>query len=522
MLARTCSAVVQGLQPVKIEVEVDTTIGTPQLLIIGLPTKEVDEAKERITAALLNCGIRIRARRTIVNLAPADVRKAGSGLELAIAVGLLKIYEELDVDTTDTMFFGELSLDGSIKPVRGALPLVLAARAMGFRAVVLPVGNRAEVQTISGIAIHPVRHLSELIESLREKLPLSTLEHTPFISFQDEEPEVDFRDVVGQSLAKRALEIAAAGGHNILLVGPPGAGKSMLAQALSGILPPLTEDEATAITAVYSVAGLLNEQRSFITTRPFRSPHHTTSLAGLTGGGVPLLPGEISLAHTGVLFLDELPEFPRKCLEALRQPLERRTITITRASGSFEFPAQFALIAAANPCPCGFNGSTQRVCRCSRLQRHAYASRISGPLLDRIDLHIWTSETPIVQLQRAQAGTSPTTESSMVVGERVKCARQRQRRRCQQAGTVPACNAELTAKQVKLYCQITDGARRVLAQASQVLQLSARGYTRSLKVAQTIADLAASDSITDQHVAEALQYRSTVWGGGDQAVGSTH
>lgn len=513
MLARTFSAVVQGLQPVKIEVEVDSIIGTPQFLIIGLPTKEVDEAKERITAALLNCGIRIRAKRTIVNLAPADVRKAGSGLELAIAVCLLKMYEEISIETDKTLFFGELSLDGGVKRIRGALPLVLAAREMGFSDVVLPVANSQEVETVSDISIHPVSHFSELIASMRNGRLLPTLDHVPFANITNNEPEVDFCDIVGQSLAKRALEIAAAGGHNVFLVGPPGAGKSMIAQALAGILPPLSEKEATAVTQIYSIAGLLNEQQSFITSRPFRSPHHSTSLAGLTGGGVPLLPGEISLAHTGVLFLDEIPEFPRNCLEALRQPLEKRSITITRASGSYQFPAQFSLVAAANPCPCGFSGSSQRVCRCSRLQRLAYASRISGPLLDRIDLHVWMSETPLQSLQISQHQDSSNNESTACVADRVSVARIHQRRRFIEANI--DCNAELTAQSIKIFCTVTPTARRLLAKAGQVLQLSARGFTRTIKVAQTIADLDGSASIKEPHVAEALQYRTSVWGNGD-------
>ena len=516
MLSRTYSAVVQGLQPVKIEVEVDCIVGTPQFLIIGLPTKEVDEAKERITAALLHCGIRLRAKRTIVNLAPADVRKTGSGLELAIAVGLLQQFADITISTEKTMFFGELSLDGAIKPIRGALPLVLAAKNMGFEHVVLPSANSAEVQTIAGITIHPMHHLAELIELLREQIPLPTLKHVPFVSLSREDPEVDLRDIVGQRVAKRTLEISAAGGHNALLVGPPGAGKSMLAQATAGILPPLSEDEATAITGIYSVAGLLTEVQSFITTRPFRSPHHSTSLAGMTGGGVPLLPGEISLAHTGVLFLDELPEYSRICLEALRQPLEKRTITITRASGSFQFPAQFSLIGAANPCPCGYFGSSVRVCRCSRRERQSYTNRISGPLLDRIDLHVWTSETSITALQREQMSAVSTMESSAVVRERVARARARQHTRFLQNGLTIASNAELTAKHIKSFCTVEPAGRRLLARAGQVLQLSARGYTRTIKVAQTIADLAQSDTITQEHVAEALQYRTTVWGTKEQ------
>nr|MBP7875907.1 YifB family Mg chelatase-like AAA ATPase [Candidatus Woesebacteria bacterium] len=459
MLVRTFSAVVQGLQPVKIEVEVDNTIGTPQFVIIGLPTKEIDEAKERITAALLNCNIRIRAKRTIVNLAPADVRKTGSGLELAIAVGLLKLYEELPLNTDQTMFFGELSLDGSIKAVRGALPLVVAAKKMGFTSVVLPNANSAEVQTISGITIHPVHQFLEVIQSLRQEIDLPVLQHTPFKSVKRAEPEVDFVDIVGQSMAKRALEIAAAGGHNLFLIGPPGAGKSMLAQAMGEILPPLTQGEATEITGIYSIAGLLGENRSFITTRPFRSPHHSTSLAGLTGGGVPLLPGEVSLAHNGVLFLDEIPEFPRYCLEALRQPLENRSITLTRASGSFSFPARFSLIAAANPCPCGFFGSKLRVCQCSRQQRHLYANRISGPLLDRIDLQVWTSETPVAELHAAHFTHGKNIDSTKHIGERVARARQRQQENFKRHTLPISCNAELSTKQVKSYCHLKQEAQ---------------------------------------------------------------
>lgn len=508
MLARTFSAVMQGLQPVKIEVEVDSTIGTPQFLIIGLPTKEIDEAKERITAALINCGIRIRAKRTIVNLAPADVRKTGSGLELAIAVGLFCLLESTEADLTSTMFFGELSLDGAVKPIRGALPLVLAASAMGFSSVVLPEGNSAEVSSVSGIAIHPVGHLSEVIESLRMELPLATQTHVPFVARRTVEPEVDFRDIIGQSMAKRALEIAAAGGHNLLLVGPPGTGKSLLAQSLPGILPPLSEKEATEISSIYSVAGLLDNQQ-LIRDRPFRTPHHSTSIAGLTGGGVPIIPGEISLAHTGVLFMDEIPEFPRVCLESLRQPLEQRTITITRASGSYHFPARFSLIAAANPCPCGYFGSSTKACRCSRSQRRSYHNRLSGPLLDRIDLFVWASEVPIAAIARAQAGVSSSAEPSRVIAARVDSARKLQHERHEKSHKT---NSELSTKEIKQFALLSKEAKLLLAKAGRSLNLSARSYNRTIKVARTIADLGGSEQITQTHLAEALQFRARIWG----------
>ncbi len=498
MVHKTFTATLEGLRPVIIEAEVDANQGTPILIVIGLPSRIIDEAKERVTSALVHCGIRIRSKRTIVNLAPAEVKKSSSAVELAIAIGILKLYGEITCDTDDTLFLGELSLDGSLRPIKGLLPLVLAAKERGFKKVLFPHQNQGEVGSISGITLHPIQHLQQYLDHTRVNSPLPLLKPTPFEVVQQAEHAHTLDDVRGQEFAKRALEIAAAGGHNLLMTGPPGVGKSLLAKCFSSILPPLTEKESLEVTPLYSVLGLHSK---LITQRPFRSPHHTTSVAGLVGGGSQLSPGEISLAHNGVLFLDEIAEFPKATLEALRQPLEEGVVTLSRASGTATYPAQFCLLAATNPCPCGYRGSSRKACTCSEYSISSYQGKLSGPIKDRIDLFVPVRSEKSSTLAKSSRDAAKATQSR----QRVSQARVLQHSRYEHIAH--HTNAQLTSKEVDAYCQLTTQAQQLLHQATQKHQISARSYFKLIKVAQTISDLANDQSIKVEHMAEALQYR---------------
>jgi len=491
----------EGLTPVKIEVEVDGVSGTPNFVLIGLAAKAIDEAKERVTAALQNCGIRIKAKRTIVNLAPADLQKTGTAFELAIAVGLLKMFGEISIDTDQTMFFGELSLDGALKPVPGILPLVMAARNLGFKNVVIPTDNQKEVSIISGISIYPLKHLAEYLDHAQQRKKLARQQPAAYQSALQIEPEIKIEDITGQLRAKRALQIAAAGGHNLHMIGPPGAGKTLLAKALISILPPLTEEEAIETTSIHSIAGETN-QSGLITARPFRSPHHTVSTAGLIGGGSDLSPGEISLAHRGVLFLDEFPEFCRSTIEALRQPLEDGYVHITRAKGSVRYPARFTLIAASNPCPCGYWQSKLKSCQCGPGKRKLYAQKISGPVIDRIDLHLWVQTQKISLTNQDQP---PQQQTTATIRRSVMVAHQMQQQRF--IGLPIFANTEMTPPLIKNFCLTSKKAKILLYHAQQRYQLTTRSYFKILKIARTIADLDEQSLITEQHISEALQFR---------------
>jgi len=502
MLAKVLSSAVMGIDAYVVEVEVDISQGLPSFSTVGLPEGAVRESKERVKAAVKNAGFHFPSDRITVNLAPADVKKEGSGFDLPMAVGILAATGIVPKDScAEHLILGELSLDGLIRPVKGALPMAMAAKENKLKGVFLPEENAAEAAVVEGVDVYPVQSLNQLVEALCGLVLLSPRRPGTRTRLQPEEFEVDFKDVRGQENVKRAMEIAAAGAHNLIMIGPPGAGKTMLARRLYTILPELSFEEALETSKIYSVMGLMPKGRGLIQVRPFRFPHHTISDAGLIGGGQTPKPGEVSLAHNGVLFLDELPEFKKNVLEVLRQPMEDGKVTISRASSSVTYPANFMLVAAMNPCPCGFLGDPKRECNCTFLQVHRYRSKISGPLMDRIDIHMEVPPVHFKDLAAAEGG-----ESSAEILARVMAARAIQAERFEKMKIFT--NAHMNSRQIRKFCVLDSQSEELLERAMEKFGLSARAHSRILKIARTIADLAGAENITSAHVAEAIQYRS--------------
>lgn len=500
MFSKVKSLGIFGLEAFTVTVECDISQGLPRFDLVGLPDNAVKESRERVRASIKNCSLDFPVSRITVNIAPADIKKEGSLYDLPVLIAILKGSGQLKGDTDSYAFIGELSLDGEIRKVNGILPMLLKAKERGIKACFVPFENRLEGSVVEGLDVYPVKNISEVMKHISGEIHVSPC-YNPQLAVENDEYSVDFSDVRGQAEAKRALEIAAAGGHNCIMVGPPGTGKSMLAKRLPTIMPDMTFDEKLETTQIYSIAGLIPEGKAIINKRPFRSPHHTVSAQALSGGGTNIRPGEISLAHNGIMFMDEFPEFDRRCKETLRQPLEDGVVNISRTSGSVTYPSNIMLVAAMNPCPCGFYGHPTKECKCTPAARKRYLDKISGPILDRIDIHIEVNPVEYSQL----SGKSQEEKSSEIK-KRVNKARLIQQKRF--SGTGVSCNAKMTAKMTREFCILTTDADVLLKKSFEKLGLSARAYDKILKIARTIADLDESDIIDIQHIAEALQYRS--------------